>query len=181
MTTLPYCDLCGNEKTRAKDRVGPACRKLINGTPGLKRAYQKWVQYGTEHTRCCGGLSHDKTHFYFHAKHAETSYPLNKKTGRPLKRGQSVSVEMGVSFYPKQAYTYYLRDFDSFCDSEMYGPPIPYSLPDTDFWNKVDQQLGEAAEYAWNDDLLSCGKCGYHFHGIYGTCKCFDCEGPYSL
>lgn len=154
-----YCELCGNEKTTAEDKIGDACRKLIEGP--LARPYAFWKQCGEDTRRCCGGIGTEKDHIFFHSKYWDTSYPPKAAQDDPLQ----VGVEMGASFYVDCAATYYIRDFDSYTDSEEYGERIPYpaEVGDEAFWAKLDEQLDRAAEFAFNSDILTCLHCGYHY------------------
>jgi hypothetical protein len=116
MTNRPYCQFCGNIHVTKKtwDKPCAACRKILEGP--LKVAYSKYKKFEAEHSRCCGGMSStDKDHLYFHGKHFEGCYPAHDKADAP-----QVCVEFGVKFYKDGAATYYLRDFDSYCDSEEY-------------------------------------------------------------
>lgn len=143
-----FCKLCGNRNGSATDTCDE-CRALtVNGW--LAEAFRRWTEQGERTSKCCGRMSSDKTHIYFHGKHWECST-------------ETVTVEMGVSFYHDQARTYYIRDFDHYCDSEEYGEPIAYLDPA--FWEKLDAQLDRAAEAADAADLMSCEECGYHYCG----------------
>lgn len=143
-----FCKLCRNRNDTSTD-VCAECRGLVEGW--LAEAYRRWIEQADRAGRpCCGRMSSDKTHIYFHGKGWECET-------------DAVGVEMGVSFYHDQARTYYIRDFDSYCDSEEYGKPISYLDPE--FWEKLDAQLDRAAEAADATDLESCDECGYHFIG----------------
>lgn len=141
-----YCRLCRNT---SESETCEGCRELTE-KGWLAEAYRRWTEQGERATKCCGGLSSDKQHIYFHAKGWECST-------------ESVSVEMGVAFYHDQACTYYLRDFGNYCDSEEYEEPIAYLDPA--FWEKLDAQLDRAALAAQGADLMSCDECGYHYSG----------------
>ena len=164
-----YCKLCGNEKTSAEDGIGNACRELLQTS--LKRAWAFWQACDVENRMCCGGVSSDRTHIYFHGKGWEGSYPAIAKADDPLQ----VAVEMGVSFYEDGAQTYFLRDFDSYCDSEDYGDKIPYpkTPQNKTFWKTVHKALDQAPEAAFNSDILTCLRCGYHYHEV---CTCDEDE-----
>ena len=157
LRTILYCNLCGNETTPDRDGIGAECRPLIHGD--LKEAWAHYMKCAEENRVCCSRVNSERTGIYMHGRYWEGSYPLTKK-GTPRRRGLFVCVEFGVTFYADCAATYYLRDFDHYCDSEEYGDAIPYADPD--FWSKLNAQLDKAPEAAWHSDLLSCGKCGYH-------------------
>lgn len=127
----------------------------------MKEAYKRWLRMGEENRMCCGRLSADiafdrtetqpvtlGTNLAFHGKYFEASH-------------LDTSVEYGVSFHPDCASTYYLRDFNHYCDSEDYGELISYEDPD--FWAKLERQLDGAAEAAHDAGLSTCEKCGYHY------------------
>jgi hypothetical protein len=155
MTTISsYCTLCGCSAsfkaiTTIDTRLCKPCKAIVSGP--LKQAFKLWLEMGKDHTRCCGGLSSDKTHLYFHGRHWDSSY------GEP---GLRVSVEMGISFYAHKATTYYMRDFDHHCDSEEYGQAFLYR--GMTFFKRIDKQLNQAAQFAFGSDLLTCEVCGYH-------------------
>lgn len=163
LRTILYCKLCGNETIPDVRGIGAECREQIKGP--LRDAYRHFMKCAEDNPVCCSGINWERTSLYIHAKWWEGSYPLTK-TGQPRKRGPYVWVEFGVNFHEDHATTYYIRDFDSYCDSVVYGDPIPYSDPE--FWSKLNTQLDKAPEAAWNSDLLSCGRCGYHMTEPHG-------------
>lgn len=156
-----YCILCGNEQTASKDGIGEACQPLIKGP--LAVPYAKWMECGGRYSRCCGRIGTEKDHLYFHGDGWECSY-------KPMEEMDGTSVEMGVSFYADHAATYYIRDFGNYSDSQEYGEDLPYDIEG--FWEKLDAQLDKAAEFAWNNDLLSCERCGNHYVASNGPCGC---------
>jgi hypothetical protein len=161
---MNYCKLCGNEHVTDQE----PCAKCVEALRTLPVPHKLWLQLGERQSRCCGGFNTAKTGLHFHGKHWASSYPPE---------GQSVTVEMGVEFRKDGAHTYYIRDFDSYCDSEEYGPIIPYTKRITEaFWHKLDIQLDKAAEAAWNADLLTCAECGYHYHSANGPCHAQGAE-----
>jgi len=153
-----YCKICGNEKVPEYGDVCEPCQKyVVNGW--LAEAHRRWEECNERHGRCCGNLSYvfgrdrdpaerERGYLFFHGKHWQGSH-------------KGVCVEYGASFYDDHARTYYLRDFDSTCDSEEYGEKILYLDPN--FWEKLDAQLDKAPEAAWNAGLNSCDVCGYHY------------------
>lgn len=94
----------------------------------------------------------------------------------------SVSVECGVNLvWGEGAQPYYLRDFDHSCDSREFSPPIPWPKTnrkrDWEAWvRRVETVLEGAAEHAYNEDLLSCEECGYHYNADTGGCPCSEYE-----
>lgn len=129
---------------------------------------------GERQRKCCGKLNYpfgrdeapdarERGHLFFHGKYMEGTH-------------EDTHVEYGVSFYSDHARTYYLRDFDSYCDSEEYGEEIPYLDPE--FWQKLEAQLDRAPEAAYNADLCSCEACGYHFIAGNGPCCAESHESP---
>lgn len=69
----PYCRLCGNELVEDREEPCNQCklRIILNG---MTRAWELYETCRLEHRQCCGGLSSDKTHFYFHGKDWEGTY-----------------------------------------------------------------------------------------------------------
>jgi hypothetical protein len=115
--------------------------------------------------RCCGGLATDKSHYYFHGKHFNFTYP--KDYPHPT------SVEGGFVFRPAGACCYYIFDAETFSESFEYGPDqdgslIPYDTPD--FWHQLDALMDRAAEVAWSSDVCSCPECGYNYHAGNEPC-----------
>src|SRR4051794_36128387 len=106
---------------------------------------QHYSQASERFRRCCGGLSSDKTHYYFHGKDFQFSHP--KDYAHPT------SVEGGFVFRAEGACCYYIFDAETFSESFEYGPGqdgslIPYDAPD--FWDKLAALVDRAAEVAWN-------------------------------
>lgn len=159
-----YCDYCGNAKV--PDRAYPcnACSTVLRH--GLSIALEVYKTLCAERRQCCGGLSSDKSHLHFHGRDWECTYPEKGETGC------TTTVEMGVALYGDHAQTYWIFDNDSTTDSHEYGDPIKYY--DHEFWEKLDSQLNEAAEAAWNSDICSCEHCGDHYHVGYGPCGCSE-------
>ena len=165
-TQLPYCTLCGNEKTAAEDRIGDACRLLIAGPLALPWKFCQECE--SRQPRCCGGVAgppDDPQGFYFHSKGWECSYGDSPN---------SVAVEMGIEFRLDGAQTYYIYDTDNSSEGVDYGALLPYPADPADsaFWDALDKQLDRAAEAAWNADVLTCESCGYHYYGPNGPCGC---------
>jgi hypothetical protein len=145
------CDLCGNNPTKDKSMCS-GCRALVTGP--LKEAFGRWTYLCRIDRKCCGQLSHDKTHLYFHGRNWEESYG-------------GTWVEFGVSLYANHMQTYYLRDLPGYADSVNFGPPIPYGPGCMD---AVFRQLRKAPEAAWGDDLKSCAECGSHYYEDCDLC-----------
>jgi hypothetical protein len=175
-----FCDLCGTTlpASKADTTSGKCklCRAAICGP--MIWAYTLWKEMGERYRRCCGGFNSERTYLYFHGKGFENSYPLTRK-GKPIRRGPQVEVEFGVAFYADHAQPYYLRDFDHHCDSQDYGDPVIYATSPghvitsgEEFWKEVERQFDDAAKAAWESDLLTCRKCGYHYGSDVGVCSC---------
>lgn len=100
---------------------------------------------------CCTGWNEEGQYYHLHGKGWESTYP---KEGE-----RQACVEMGVEFYIDGVQTYYLRDFDHYADSENYGARIPYpeSPDDEAFWKKLEAQLDQAAQVAYDRGLTTCG------------------------
>jgi hypothetical protein len=172
-TSGAYCTYCGNMHVDDYSRPCAACNAVLRGE--LSLAWEVYKTLQLEHRQCCGGLSSGKGNLYFHGKHWECSYPtseMRKKKG--WKGCSSVGVEMGVELHADHAATYWIFDNDSTTDSTVYGDPIKYYDPE--FWEKLNAQLDQAAEEAWNSDILSCEHCGYHYHVGNGPCGCSASE-----
>lgn len=159
-----YCKVCRNEEVFTDIAPCVFCQQYVVDGP-LAGAFQRWLKVAEDNSKCCGGLAYlfgagtdpanrARGSLYFHGKGWEGSY-------------KDTHVEYGVSFHLDYACTYFLRDFDSVADSEVYGDVVPYSDPD--FWNKIDAQLHQAPFAAWLSGLRSCEDCGYHYHGL--TCE----------
>lgn len=156
-----YCKLCGNNQTKAKDRLCKRCRQIVRGP--MHESYKRWLRCCDDFGRCCGGISSDVafdlrvpvstgTHLSFHGKNMEGSY-------------KNTSVEHGVSFYPDCAGTYFIRDFGYHSDSEEFGELISYEDPD--FWEKLEEQWQDAPRVAHESGMKSCVKCGNHYYGLW--------------
>jgi hypothetical protein len=173
-----WCPCCGNHQAEYRELsacnqalpgICLVCQSKINGPLAL--AFKFWVSQQDMTATCCEGMSSCGTYFHFHGKDWAGIYPPAVEGS--TENDPSVCVEMGVSFYEKGAQTYYLRDFDNYCDSVDYGDMIPYGQHD--FWDILDNQLDEAPEHAWHADLQTCAASGYH-------CACMDTDGlcPYT-
>jgi hypothetical protein len=154
-----YCAYCGNAKV--PDRAHPcgACATVLHRD--LSLAWEVYKTLQDERRQCCGGLSTDKSHLYFHGRDWNCVY-------------EGTGVDMGANLYEDHAMTYWVFDNDSTTESFEYGAPIKYYDPE--FWAKLDHQLDEAAEVAWNSDICSCEHCGYHYHVGNGPCGCSASE-----
>jgi len=117
----------------------------------LTEARKRWRECAERYRKCCGS----EESLYFHGKYWEGSH-------------EGTWVEYGVRLASEAAHTYYIRDFDSYCDSEDYGDPVPYAAED--FWDRLDKQLDDAPRAAWAGDLCSCDVCGYHYVAGNGPC-----------
>jgi hypothetical protein len=168
-TNLHYCRLCGNEKVRG-EKPCAKCRAVIEGP--LAWAYKRWQEADDRYGKCCGGLSTEKDHLHFHSEGFNDTYPQvtrGKRKGQEPRRGPFVSVEAGISFYANEAQTYFIHDTGNDVGSTDFGEAINYS--DLDFWKKIEANLNRAAESAFNNDWLTCRKCGNMF---YETCGCTE-------
>jgi len=172
-TDGPYCAYCGNMHVADGNEPCVACEAVLRRD--LPLAWEVYQTLQEERRQCCGGLSSGKDHLYFHGKDWDCTYPtaeMRKQKG--WKGCSSTTVEMGVSLYEDHAGTYWIFDNDSSTDSHEYGDVIRYDDPE--FWEKLDRQLDQAAEEAWNSDICSCEHCGYHYHVGNGPCGCSASE-----
>jgi len=120
----------------------------------------------SKHSKCCSGWRRDL--WYFHGKGWECQYWESQAT---------VCVEMGVNLDLEGATTYWIFDNDTTTTSEDYGETIPYPEEDEpeewEKWHtKLTAQLDQAAEAAWNSDVLTCSVCGYHWLSWDGAQCC---------
>lgn len=169
MTTLPYCVLCGNEKARNVKRIGMRCKKLIYGS--LYRPYSYWYEAERRFKMCCGGIDSFKSGLFFHSEEFDCSYPEDSSN-----KDFQVCVECGINFYKEGAEAYYIFDNDTYCDSRVFSNFVPYTKRkqpkfDEQFWEGIQKELEKGAEAAWNDDILTCQHCGYHYHNSE-PCQC---------
>lgn len=153
-----YCPWCHNVLVGDPASPCSACAEiLLNDLRQAKRAYD---YIASRFRRCCGGMSTRQGHLYFHGDSWEWSSGDDEF---------GVSVEAGIHLHVDGATTYYVFDNDSTCMDREYGGKIPYpDSEDGDVWNAwwqaVWAQLGESAEVAFGDDVLTCLYCGYHYH-----------------
>ncbi len=160
-----YCYYCSNVKVEVSNRQSrldvpcKVCSEIINNN--LKKAQTFFHEMCDQVSFCCGGLHivDNVPRLNFHGKDFDSRFPTEVRAR--CKNGNYVNVDMGVGFYDSHVLCFYLRDFDSTCDSKDYGPKIYYEDPN--FWQMVWSTLDKAAEHAWQVGLRSCEYCGYHF------------------
>jgi hypothetical protein len=78
-----------------------------------------------------------------------------------------VDVTPGVVFYEDRCRPCYQLQFNNATQLEEYEP-IPYTL---DLIAELEAALGDAAWIAWNDEIATCPRCGWHYHRHDG-CRC---------
>lgn len=166
-STWAYCAYCGNAKVPDRARPCNHCFQILRND--LSIAWEVYKTLQDETSQCCGGLSRGKDHLSFHGNHWNGTYPKKKESGCG-----STTVDMGVNLYRDRAETYWVFDDDSTTEGNDYGEAIPYSDPK--FWEKLNAQLDQAPEHAWNSDICSCEHCGYHYHVGNGPCGCSGSE-----
>lgn len=149
-----YCSFCRNNVLAPAEQVCPECALALKN---LSRAWFAWGLINDRSSRCCGGLSSDKTHLFFHGKRWEVSEG-------------DLTVEMGVQLFAEHAETYWILETEFSAQSLTYGRALPYPEGDDketweDWWKAVDRQLEDAALAAGDSDYRSCEECGYHYLG----------------
>lgn len=201
---MSYCKFCGNNPP-THDDVCDNCHKMISGDGVLCAAKDAFDFILERNSLCCCGIvvkrvirerpsereellglpdtlnlpEHvmkailttdimeyvDVSHLFLHPKHCDCSTEV-------------VEVECGINLYAGHARCYWIFDNDraGFCEGREYGPEIPYSLGEDNFYNAIFAVLNQAAKYAEDCGVRSCPHCGDHHHEDF-PCTCRQDDG----
>ena len=118
---------------------------------------------------CCFGDTPD--YHWFHSDDFTNCYPQDAESHEP-----QVCAEVQARFYEDCVKFAYIFDNDVYSDAWEYESLVyPEKITIAtmgQFWTEFERMIELASLAMWDNDILSCPICGYHYHAT----EICDCE-----